>query len=188
MPVTPPRPHYTVEDTDDSLRFYIPPLKRWYILLFLAIWLIFWIGIGSPFAFGVFPILLTQRVDGFFIIWPIAWLLGIIYAVYILLWALTGVEAVEVSSHGITTRRQIFRLSRSQEYDGEHIRCLRAAPSVYNGIFASGRGFDFMGLSGGPIAFDYGAKTVRFGASLNEAEANIIVESITKRFQRYQCQ
>ncbi len=36
----------------------------------------------------------------------------------------------------------------------------------------------FLGISGGQLAFDYGAKTVRFGIGLDEAEAKQILNDI----------
>jgi hypothetical protein len=39
----------------------------------------------------------------------------------------------------------------------------------------------FWGIGGGLIAFDYGAKTFRFGASLDEAEAQDIVKELNRR-------
>jgi hypothetical protein len=41
------------------------------------------------------------------------------------------------------------------------------------------------GMSGGLIAFDYGAQTFRFGAGVDEAEAKHILEKITARFPQY---
>ncbi len=40
----------------------------------------------------------------------------------------------------------------------------------------------FWGVGGGTIAFDYGAKTYRFGAQLEEAEAKQIIQAVRERF------
>jgi len=42
--------------------------------------------------------------------------------------------------------------------------------------------FVLWGLTGGHIAFDYGAKTYRFGAGVDEAEAKQIVKQIVDRY------
>jgi hypothetical protein len=36
----------------------------------------------------------------------------------------------------------------------------------------------FWGIGGGPVTFDYGARTFRFGASVDEAEARDIVNQL----------
>jgi hypothetical protein len=38
------------------------------------------------------------------------------------------------------------------------------------------------GLTGGAITFEYGGKTVRFGASIDETEARAIVERMKQRY------
>lgn len=40
----------------------------------------------------------------------------------------------------------------------------------------------FWGIGGGPIAFDYGSGTVRFGNSLDEAEAREVVRELKARY------
>ena len=40
----------------------------------------------------------------------------------------------------------------------------------------------FVGMRSGPLAFDYGAKTIRFGSGVDEAEARVILASIRTRF------
>jgi len=57
---------------------------------------------------------------------------------------------------------------------------MRAAPTSFNPWnFTSG--LEFWGIAGGAIAFDYGARTFRFGA-VEEAEANQIVQTIRARY------
>ncbi len=184
MPITPPEPRHTVEDTGDGLRFYIPSPKRWYLLLFLGFWLVMWVGIGSQFVFGNFP-RTAVGFDWFSVVWSIGWFMSVGYGLLILFWVLVGVEVIEVNSQGIKTRRQILSLGRTHAYDGDHIHRLRAAPMIYS-AFARNQSFEHLGLAGGQIAFDYGAKTVRFGGGIDEAEACMIVEAITQRFHRYQ--
>jgi len=184
MPITPPEPRHTVEDTGDGLRFYIPPPRHWYVLLFLILWLFVWVGIGSQFVFGAF-FRTTTGLDWFHVIWSVGWFLGTGYVIFTVAWMLVGVEVIDVSPQGIQARRQVFGLGRTRDYDGNHIRQLRASPMNYS-AFNRSQSFESLGLAGGQIAFDYGAKTVRFGGGIDEAEARMIVDAIVQRFQRYQ--
>lgn len=182
MPITPSEPRHTVEDTGDGLRFNIPSPKRWYQILFLGFWLLLWVGIGSQFVFSIF---LRMSAGLFSVIWSIGWFLATGYAILVLSWQLVGMEVIDVDPQGIRTRRQVFGVGRTREYDGDHIRQLRASPMTYS-AFNRSQSFESLGLAGGQIAFDYGAKTIRFGGGIDEAEARMIVESITQRFHRYQ--
>lgn len=76
-------------------------------------------------------------------------------------------------------------LGRTREYAGDHIHCLRVAPMNF-APYAHYQSLEQLGLSDGQIAFDYGAKTIRFGGGIDEAEARLIVETIVQRFHRYQ--
>ena len=57
-------------------------------------------------------------------------------------------------------------------------RCV-VTPSFNPFDFASA--LQFWGIGGGLIAFDYGAKTFRFGAGVEEAEAQGIVTRLKSR-------
>ncbi len=185
MPITPPEPRHTVEDDGETLRITIPLPKRRYAILSLGVGLVFTVGFllltsrplfGSSYNGEPW---LPYALLGMFV-------LVSIYAIAVLLWLLFGVEVIKVDRDGIKTRRQLFGLGRTHDYDGDHIRRLRAAPIVYATTYRSNFTSEYLGLAGGQIAFDYGAKTVRFGASLDEAEARAIVEAITQHFHRYQ--
>jgi hypothetical protein len=44
-----------------------------------------------------------------------------------------------------------------------------------------GAALRFWGIGGGPIAFDYGSKTLRFGAGLDDAEARDVIRDLRER-------
>ena len=57
---------------------------------------------------------------------------------------------------------------------------LRVAPIGFNPLDISAA-LQLWGIGGGAIAFDYEAKTLRFGAGLDETEAKQVVTAIQKR-------
>lgn len=72
-------------------------------------------------------------------------------------------------------RREILGLGRSREFDVSQIRDLRILP------LPLGDPRDLSLGSEGVIAFDYGAKTFRFGAALAEAEAKQLLQTLHTR-------
>jgi hypothetical protein len=66
-------------------------------------------------------------------------------------------------------------------YDLPKIRNLRISPLPV-GVRGRGAAITLSGLAGGVIAFDYEAKTVRLGAWIDFAEAQIIVDRMKQRF------
>ena len=77
-------------------------------------------------------------------------------------------------------------LSRARQYDAEQVREVRVSSSGFDPASSfAGLGQMQAMLGGTPkLAFDYGARTVRFGGSLDEAEAKQIIQEVARRFPR----
>jgi hypothetical protein len=204
MPVIPPPPRHAIEDLGTSLKISIPSRKHWFVIPFLGFWLIGWafgeIVVGGTLLAGFINILFGKSLESsgiepaacsgvglFLLAWLGIWTVGGAFTIYAFLWQLAGKEIVEVSLQSITTSRQVLGFSRPKEYLAEHIKDLRVAPPG-NGWFGWPRATSFWGLSGGSVAFDYGARTFRFGSGADEAEAKQIIAAIQQRFPQYRAQ
>jgi len=185
MPIKPYAARHSLDDWGDSLKITIPSKKQWFQILFMGFWLIGW-------AFGeitVGGIILTGKGYGgmgiFLLAWFGGWTIGGGYALYIFLWQLFGREKIQVSNIGISIDRSLLG-SFPKEYSSEHIQAVRISPF---GTVNEGSGWSKTlsnyGLNGGLISFDYGAKTIGFGAGIDEAEAKQILVEIQKRYPRY---
>ena len=179
MRVEPTKPRWRAEEGPGSLRFVIPAKRNWFIVLFLSFWLCGW-------AFGEFmvPTHFFDKsrgagVDLFMVAWLGAWTLGGVFAIYVWLWNLMGREIVVVTGPALEIRRAVNNIGHTREFDVAHIRGLRVANQSWNPWDLSS-GLRFWGVGGGAIAFDYGAKTYRFGGGLDEAEAKQILARITQ--------
>ncbi|MGH2687976.1 MAG: hypothetical protein ACRDKW_04095 [Actinomycetota bacterium] len=91
------------------------------------------------------------------------WVVGSVHGAYAWLWQFAGREIVAVRPSSLVLRREIFGFGRSREYDLRHVRDVRVSPATRGGIAI------------GPLAFDYGARTYRFGGGVDEAEARDLV-------------
>jgi hypothetical protein len=117
----------------------------------------------------------------FILAWLGAWTVGGALAIYLWLWNLMGRQIITMHEHILTTRRDIGGYGFDKEYDLTRVRDLRVSAMGrsawdYSGIL------EFLGLGGGLVAFDYGAKTYRLGAGLDEAEAKLVVGKMTDRY------
>lgn len=70
---------------------------------------------------------------------------------------------IVVSPDSIAVERQVLTNIRSKEYLVEHVSGLRVSPATYS-TYNWSSSLAFWGLSGGPMAFDYGARTIRVAA------------------------
>ena len=195
MPVVnPSTARYHSKNLGDALEITIPVHRRWYLILFLSVWLIFWtgaeLGVGGTMLAGLVR-LLTGNIGMadlggglFMLIWLTFWTVGGAFAIYALVWQIKGQEKVTVNNEGLTVCYELGSWERSKTYLKKHLLNLRVSPEslAYNSLRG---GLRFWGIGGGVIAFDYGAKTVRFGSSVEEAEGNMILSEIQQHFPEY---
>jgi len=170
----------TITGGPEGLEIVIPAPRYLLVLLFLGVWLLGWL-MGEM---TVIAQLFSRRPAGpeaFLLIWLIFWTVGGGFAAYIWLWMLAGRERILMGSSTLLTKRDVLGLGRTRTYEYHKIRNLRVAPQP-TGPRNAGVALRLSGLAGGLIAFDYEGKTIRFGAGIDEAEAQMIVERMKQRY------
>ena len=180
--INPPVSRITITDTSGSLRIVIPGSRSWFIIGFLGFWICGWavaeFMVSSQFLKGDAP----PEGESFMLAWFVVWTVGGLLAIYAWLWQVMGKEIVTVHGQTFTTRRDVGGFGFDKEYNLLQMRDLRAAQVGFNPLDLSSS-LQLWGIGGGVIAFDHGAKTIRFGAGLDEAEAKEVVNAITQRYR-----
>jgi hypothetical protein len=167
----------TMSDGPTGLEIVIPAKRSVLVLLFLAAWLGGWF-FGEKSAIEE---ILRRREGGpdyFMVFWLIGWTIGGAWAAGAWLWMALGREVVTLRPQALLLRREVLGIGRTREYDLSHVRNLRVAPEPAD--VSAGR-THFGGLDSGLVAFDYGARTFRFGGAVDEAEAVGIVGDLKAR-------
>ncbi len=171
MPVVPPAPRFRIENNESGMRIIIPHRKNWGVILFIVVGLV--LSIVSEVSFSKInktnPAFAIDQISNFVFI-------GLIVA--ILVWQVVGREVLQVTTHSISIANQVFFLSIPKEYESQYIKDLRISqPFDSNWLtFIFGQYL---------IAFDYGARTYRFGRDCDEAEAKMILAEIAQRYPQY---
>ena len=172
----------TIADTSQGLRIGIPCRRSWFVILFLGFWICGW---------AVGEVMVTRQYlqgdappDGeFFILtWLGVWTVGGLFAMYAWSWQVIGREILTVHGQTFTIRRDIAGVGFDKEYKLVEMRDLRMHLTRFSPIDVSSS-LQLWGVGGGVIAFDYGARTYRFGAGLDEAETKQIITAIKKRYR-----
>jgi hypothetical protein len=156
----------------------IPARKRWFAILFLSFWLVGW-------AFGEVTVTRQLMIGTaapilFLLAWLAFWTVGGAFAFATVAWSLAGREVVSLESGTFAIRREVLGVGRTWEYNAADVRNLRISTAGFD-PFSLESSLRFWGISGGPIAFDYGARTLRFGSGIDEAEAASIVSEVHGR-------
>ena len=101
---------------------------------------------------------------------------------YTWLWNVMGQEIINLSNTELRHVRRLPVFQRSKEYDLSAVSKLRVQAQD-SSRFSMHNAMEFWGISGGSVVFDYGHSTHKFGAQLDEAEANHIVTIIKQRYK-----
>jgi hypothetical protein len=181
--IEPTKPRATVTEDPERLRITIPAKRNWLLIPFLSLWLCGWL-VGEVAV----PLSLITGSDPrhappflFAVVWLTLWTVGGGFALYTLFWQLFGKQMIVINPATLTIREAVIRPVRSRQLDLTQVRDLRVSPMSFN-PWDYGGAMQFWGIGGGVMAFDYGAKTYRFGAGVDEAEAKQLVHQVKRRF------
>lgn len=188
MHIQPQSARFYAETTTDGLRAVVPASRNWLTMLFLLVWLGAWVA-GETSAIDQ----LLNAKDGappaFLLFWLAGWTLGGIFAFTSLAWQLAGREILTANALALTHRVEIFGVGISRTYQASDIKDLRTTESSGSPALNRWATFPpFFGSAHGLIAFDYGARTIRLGVSLDEAEAKMLVSSLVSHLPRHRFQ
>jgi hypothetical protein len=176
----PPASRIIMTNTPEGLRVVIPYRRSWFVSGFLGFWISGWavaeVMVPAQFLMGKAP----AEGASWMYTWLAVWTVGGLLAIYAWLWQVIGKEIVNVHGQTFTTRRDIGGFGFDKVYDLVQMRNLRIEPAGFHPLDLS-TALQLWGIGGGVIAFDYGARTYRFGTGLDETEANQAMTAIKKR-------
>jgi hypothetical protein len=188
--VQPPQPRYRIEDVEDGLTITISSQRHWFGTPVLGIYLIvLWLMIGlmASIFFEPSSVEASDDLTGWVMLASLVLpLVGYaLYLTYVFLANKFGEEIILIRSQSIVVRRRLLMFGRLYEYHVDQVHNLRIQVPIalyaYPAWITSVFGF----VSKGSIAFDYGARTFRFGSGADEAEAKQILSLIWERFPQY---
>jgi hypothetical protein len=181
--------HFDFKDLDNAVCITIRSPRRWGPLGFSIVQVLIWLAM-SAFVIVFMKVRWDREFDGSFLvffIWFVLLTIAGLSRALMLLWDLAGKQIIVISSSAITVSHNLFGLGGSSEYKSEHIRDLRVSQWIkrYNNRLFLPFVYQFAVFADTPLAFDYGAKTYRFGNNIDESEARQIIAIIHQRFPQY---
>ena len=174
-----------IEGGPEGLEIVIPARRNLFALVFLGIWLVGWF-MGEVTAMVAAASIGRRAADAFLLLWLLLWTVGGCFAAYSWIWMLVGKEHLLLGTSALRVKRDILGLGRTRSYELFKIRNLRVTDqhAANRPVVPRDRRGSLgpWGPGGGSIAFDYEGKTVKFGGSIDAAEARMIVERMKARF------
>lgn len=189
--VQPASPRSFVTEASDGVLITIPCRRNWAAVVFLMVWLTGW-SVGEIFGLtmlltNVLGTALTKRVvpgpgPWFMGLWLLGWTVGGLWAMYSVGLMLTGKELIFLNrvQSCLALQQRVWGFGgRTREYALGEIRRLRVSTEGFGAYGFNAQRTWMMGTR--TIAFDYGANTYRFGAGVDEAEAQAIVDTLREQ-------
>ena len=177
MNLEPALPRYRLNHDMGGPRVAIPARRNWFVMVFYCVWLVGW-AVGETTV-------LAERVKGkhhapqaFMAVWLAGWTCGGAYVLLTILWQLCGRELLTIAPDALHYRVEIFGIGRTSSYAIGQVTRLRAV-EFNSSIFKAKP--PFFGAPTGPLAFDYGARTIRCAPSLDEAEARLLLAELKEQ-------
>lgn len=183
MHIEPAGPRFKALHRAGMLEIEIPARRSWFGVLFLCAWMGGWVfGEVSVIKQLMHPT--GKNSYAFLLFWLAGWTLGGVLAAISLLWQLAGRELLAVSGGSMEYRVEVLGMGYSRSYRTAEIREWRVLAGTQSSN-NSQAGFSppFFG-SGGSIAFDFGARTVKIAPGLDEAEAKSLVLELEAKLSR----
>ena len=198
MPIVePPEPRYLIEKLSDQLIVRIASRRHWLTVLYFAGILFFFVWMLAVMAASfIRPTgASTASTDPWILeLLSIIFLVGlaigcVLWSLSVLLWQVAGKEIIRVSRDALIVSREVLVLRRApRECSTAHIKNLRVvaldSPYTHMVEWLGLQGL-FFGASPGSIAFDYGARSFRFGEALEKVEAEGLLTLLKKRFAEH---
>jgi hypothetical protein len=173
MRVAPQGRRSAVRQLADGIEIVIPAGRSVFLMVFLGVWMAGWLFGAVPAASW----LLSGQEDASMLLlgaWLVMWAIGGVAVLLSWLWMARGREMVTLRPDTLEIKRDVLGWGTTREYDLAYVRNLRVSQQGFN----PKRPFELSGMGGGSIAFDYGARTLRFASSLDEAEAQQVVSEL----------
>lgn len=161
----------------------IPSKIRAFVVIFIVAWIAIWTtGIYNVLSKHVINGSWRNDEGGFIAFWLLAWILGGIYTLGLILWTFRGEEQIRIGKEYISNRKQVFGIGYGKKYRQSEAKNVRVVEqSALLAQQSQPRVPFFLSNSTGAIAFDYGLKTIRIADDLDEAEAKHIVSEAKRR-------
>jgi hypothetical protein len=196
----PSQARYNIDYDQSGMQIKIPSRKNWFQIIFMGIWSIIWlfatlgvvtnVVVSAISAFispkpNAQPFSLVMLFPGLFmLVWLTFWVSGGLFAVYSLLRQLIGCEIIEIHPQTISITPKVLGFEKPKTYDAGYIKNLRVSPYVPQSTWFGGYNRQFWMRNTGTLAFDYGAKTIRFG-DMDEAEAKMALNDLLQYYPNY---
>jgi hypothetical protein len=169
-------------DQENKSTFIITPENVGFVKALIGAWFFMWIAIGAviSWAWATFDLKEQEKIALF--VFMIFWAYYFVRIGRMFLWLLFGSEFIKVDKISLTIKTAIKSYGKSKEYYLENIEKIRVHVPEKKSFQAAWENSPWI-RGGERLEFDYRGKTIRFGRKLDEKEAKLLFQVLTKRIE-----
>lgn len=161
----------------NRLEITIPSARIWIAIIFLTFWMGGWL-FGEVTVIGILWKQDTPLfANAFLLFWLLGWTLGGAFVIFVIANMVAGKEVISLERGELRIFRGVFGIGRKKTYDCGEIKNLQLNPELQNSPMVS-QVRSIYRLNSGTLKFDYGMKTIKFAAGIDEAEARFLFKKI----------
>lgn len=176
MYVSPQTGRATVNNEGRRLCISIPAKHNAFLILFLIIWLCGWFVGEKRTIDSLIANINSSSLP--LLLWLANFTLGGVIVILCIFWNINGKEIIIFENDLLTIEKKVIGLGFSKRYKLSEIRDLGITKSSLSVKFRIQSDMFGGGSKDGPVVFNYGKKTIRFGLHIEKAEAEQILEAI----------
>jgi len=169
-------------DTKNKLTIVIEPDKNGFVNALMGAWLSMWLTIGGLVIWSLYTLKLTEQESLILYIFLVFWYYYAIRVTRSFLWLLFGKELLKLDEVALSIKKSILTYGRSTSYFNENINNFNFEIPDKSSIQSVWEASPW--INGGErFSFEYYDKVIRFGRKLNEKDAQLLFNLLSKQIK-----
>lgn len=170
---------------DDKLKttVVIEPESVFWVNALMGAWVAMWMVIGATVIWALLFLEMTKEEKIGLIVFLSFWLYFAIRVTRTFFWLLWGKELIKIDETAMTYKRSIRRFGKAVPYYLENITKIRVIVPKERSLQSVWEASPWI-RGGERLEFDYLSKTVRFGRKLDEKDAKLLYQFLTKKIDQ----
>ena len=169
-------------DDKQKTTFVIYPATKGIVKSLMGAWFAMWLVIGGTIGWSYFTFKLSQQESLIIVIFMVFWLYYAVKVGRSFFWLMWGKELIKVNEAALFYKKSIRNYGKSTPYYIENIKKIRFYTPKETSLQAVWETSPWV-RGGERIEFDYLGKTVRLGRKLNEKDAKLFFNVLTKKVE-----
>jgi hypothetical protein len=169
-------------DAKDKSTFVIYPDTPGWIKMTMGAWFSMWIVIGIIMTWSVFTFTLSEQEQVISFVFLVFWAYYAIRVGRSFSWILWGKELIKVNESKLMYKKSIRKFGKATPYLLDNIRKIKLYQPKERSFQAVWEASPWI-MGGDRLEFEYLGKTIRFGKKLNEKEAKLFFNVLTKKIE-----